>query len=40
MDGIQWISGRSLEDLKYVDDLAPLSHSFNHILILIGRLIY
>jgi len=28
---IQWISGRSLDDLEYVDDLALLSHSVNHI---------
>jgi len=29
--GIHWISGRSLEDLEYADDLALMSHSFNHI---------
>ena len=27
--GIQWISGKSLEDLEYADDLALLSHSLN-----------
>jgi len=29
--GIHWISGKSLEDLEYVDDLALMSHSFDHI---------
>jgi len=27
---IQWISGKILEDLEYADDLALISHSFNH----------
>ena len=29
--GIHRISGRSLKDLEYADDLALLSHSFGHI---------
>jgi len=29
--GIHWISGKSLENLEYADDLAVLSGSFDHI---------